>query len=481
MTGEKTRIRLGRETLIGLLGLVGMVCLAVGLTGLSFRSQFLPETVINGVDCTSLDPADAADRLLEQAGRETFSLEDARGEVILMGTLAELADRTALEEELAALQAQQQSERGFFAFLGREDFSLEVPLFAGQDQESLARWLEQRLYGQSPLVEPQDAYLSLEEDFWALVPEVTGNAVDIDKCAGALSALLEPEGHLTDGKEAYTVILSNARILPRVTTENPTLRKRVELLEDYLATEITLDFENGSAVQLTPEDIYAVSRIELSPDGILLEPEYDRVLALTQALAEEYASDGLERKYLHVAETRDTVYYRQGDWGFILDQDALAQDVCLALENRESGAVTPRYDYTSYLQDRYGVGNTVLEISIENQYMWYYLDGELLVETPVVTGCVSDWDITRTGVFQIYWKTTDTYLVGPTWNDHVDYWMPFDGQIGLHDSSWRDEYGGDIYLENGSHGCVNTPLEAIATIYENSWIGVPVIVYWEHP
>ena len=232
MTGEKTRIRLGRETLIGLLGLVGMVCLAVGLTGLSFRSQFLPETVINGVDCTSLDPADAADRLLEQAGRETFSLEDARGEVILMGTLAELADRTALEEELAALQAQQQSERGFFAFLGREDFSLEVPLFAGQDQESLARWLEQRLYGQSPLVEPQDAYLSLEEDFWALVPEVTGNAVDIDKCAGALSALLEPEGHLTDGKEAYTVILSNARILPRVTTENPTLRKRVELLED---------------------------------------------------------------------------------------------------------------------------------------------------------------------------------------------------------------------------------------------------------
>lgn len=148
---------------------------------------------------------------------------------------------------------------------------------------------------------------------------------------------------------------------------------------------------------------------------------------------------------------------------------------------RESGAVTPRYDYTSYLQDRYGVGNTVLEISIENQYMWYYLDGELLVETPVVTGCVSDWDITRTGVFQIYWKTTDTYLVGPTWNDHVDYWMPFDGQIGLHDSSWRDEYGGDIYLENGSHGCVNTPLEAIATIYENSWIGVPVIVYWEHP
>lgn len=73
--------------------------------------------------------------------------------------------------------------------------------------------------------------------------------------------------------------------------------------------------------------------------------------------------------------------------------------------------------------------------------------------------------------------TTDTYLVGPTWNDHVDYWMPFDGQIGLHDSSWRTEYGGDIYLTDGSHGCVNTPLDAMATIYNNITVGTLVVVY----
>ena len=68
-------------------------------------------------------------------------------------------------------------------------------------------------------------------------------------------------------------------------------------------------------------------------------------------------------------------------------------------------------------------------------------------------------------------------LVGPTWYDHVDYWVPFDGQIGLHDSSWRDEYGGDIYLTDGSHGCINTPLEAMATIYDHLTVGTIVIVY----
>ena len=55
--------------------------------------------------------------------------------------------------------------------------------------------------------------------------------------------------------------------------------------------------------------------------------------------------------------------------------------------------------------------------------------------------------------------------------------MPFDDQIGLHDSSWRTEYAGDIYLTDGSHGCVNTPLDAIATIYNNITVGTLVVVY----
>lgn len=118
-----------------------------------------------------------------------------------------------------------------------------------------------------------------------------------------------------------------------------------------------------------------------------------------------------------------------------------------------------------------------MEISLDNQYMWYYVDGKLLVETPVVTGNISAGDYTRRGCFRIASMTTDTYLVGPTWNDHVDYWMPFDGQIGLHDSSWRTEYGGDIYLTDGSHGCVNTPLDAMATIYNNITVGTLVVVY----
>ena len=100
-----------------------------------------------------------------------------------------------------------------------------------------------------------------------------------------------------------------------------------------------------------------------------------------------------------------------------------------------------------------------------------------MVETPVVTGNLATGSGTHRGCFRVVWMATDLNLQGPTWDDHVEYWIPFDGDIGLHDSSWRDEYGGDIYITSGSHGCVNTPLEAMGTIYNNIWTGVPVIVY----
>ena len=56
--------------------------------------------------------------------------------------------------------------------------------------------------------------------------------------------------------------------------------------------------------------------------------------------------------------------------------------------------------------------------------------------------------------------------------------MPFDQAIGLHDADgWRSEYGKDIYLTNGSHGCINMPYEAAEIIYNNVSAGTKVLVH----
>ena len=56
--------------------------------------------------------------------------------------------------------------------------------------------------------------------------------------------------------------------------------------------------------------------------------------------------------------------------------------------------------------------------------------------------------------------------------------MPFNrcGE-GLHDATWRSEFGGEIYKTNGSHGCVNLPFHSAELMYPELYVGYPVIVY----
>ncbi len=59
----------------------------------------------------------------------------------------------------------------------------------------------------------------------------------------------------------------------------------------------------------------------------------------------------------------------------------------------------------------------------------------------------------------------------------VKYWVGIYGPYGLHDSSWRENYGSDYYVIGGSHGCVNTPESAMKTIFDNINVGDPVLVF----
>ena len=68
--------------------------------------------------------------------------------------------------------------------------------------------------------------------------------------------------------------------------------------------------------------------------------------------------------------------------------------------------------------------------------------------------------MTPTGTFGITYKERDATLTGQNYSSDVKYWMPFYGNVGLHDASWRSSFGSDIYVTNGSHGCINLPPDA---------------------
>ncbi len=126
-------------------------------------------------------------------------------------------------------------------------------------------------------------------------------------------------------------------------------------------------------------------------------------------------------------------------------------------------------EYTETLTGKFVV------VDISAQTLTLYDENTIILETDVVTGKVGSHD-TPTGKYEIRKKDTDTYLVGPGYRSHVDYWMPFNGGIGLHDASWRNKFGGDIYVNNGSHGCVNIPPKYADDVFENVKKGTKVLV-----
>lgn len=137
---------------------------------------------------------------------------------------------------------------------------------------------------------------------------------------------------------------------------------------------------------------------------------------------------------------------------------------------------TPTYLIEANYKEKNDFGDTFIEISIDEQMMWYYVDGEVYVETPITSGSLANGGTDPRVVF-VYVKIPNKWLNGPTWHSFVKYWVAIQGAIGIHDASWRSVYGGTEYLYNGSHGCVNTPLEAMAKLYERVEVGTPVIVY----
>lgn len=204
--------------------------------------------------------------------------------------------------------------------------------------------------------------------------------------------------------------------------------------------------------------------------------ELDAFRAYAEQLAEKYNTQGVPRKFVTHAGKTITMY--KGDYGWALDTEATAQAL---LEKAQSGGnayVEPQWKKKakSYVKGD-DIGDSYVEVDLSKQKVWLYENGECLLETDCVTGTYGTERETPGGVYSLSYKQSPAVLNGPGYSSPVQYWMPFNGGIGLHDASWRSQFGGEIYRSNGSHGCVNLPTEAAKKIYETVSKGYPIVCH----
>lgn len=241
---------------------------------------------------------------------------------------------------------------------------------------------------------------------------------------------------------------------------------------EYSGLKIVLDFGNLSRI-LSAAD-FSEWMTETIDHQLTLDKE--SLISYVNDLAEIYDTAGETLSF--TTSSGNEIIVPSEHFGWKLDVENTASSILQSSQSRGSTTLEPVWlGRGSGFPGHNGIGNSYVEVDLTNQKVWLYKDGQLLLETNCVTGTYQTDRQTPEGVYSIYYRQSPAVLNGPGYSSPVEYWMAFYQGYGLHDANWRDSFGGEIYLTNGSHGCVNLPTEAARQIYEIAEIGYPVVCY----
>ncbi len=213
----------------------------------------------------------------------------------------------------------------------------------------------------------------------------------------------------------------------------------------------------------------------LNEEGELVLDE-NKLKDFVNRLAEEYDTLGKEREFQ--ATRGDTVTIEGGTYGSKLNKQAEIAYLTDAFLAGKKERHVPEYIQEAYFRGKDDIGDTYIEIDMTEQQMYYYVDGEIYEQAPIVTGNMVRNMSTPEGICFVYAKQKNRVLRGSNYASFVNFWVPVRGNIGIHDAPWRSSYGEEIYKTNGSHGCINTPYEEMKNIYEHVEIGTPVVMFY---
>ena len=238
---------------------------------------------------------------------------------------------------------------------------------------------------------------------------------------------------------------------------------------------VTVTYQFGDQSEVLDSD-RILSWLKEQEDGSVAIDE-QQAKAFVKALAEKYDTAYTTRTF-HTTGGRD-IQIAQGDYGWRIDQEAETKHLLELLAAKQSATCEPIYAQTAAVHAKNDWGTTYVEVSLTDQYLWLYKDGHCILESYFVSGNPTRGHATPKGIYGLTYKTRDATLSGEGYDSKVKYWMPFNRNVGLHDAPWRKTFGGQIYKNNGSHGCINLPPANAAKIYENVDKNTPVIVYWD--
>ena len=404
-----------------------------------YTTHFFNGTVINGEDASKKTVEEVKDDIKKNVSHYNLKIKELnRDEKITAQDVGlEYVDDGKVDE----LMEEQEEGKWFLHLAGTTEFDVNAgtKYDEGKVTETIAG-LE--CFKEENVTKPQNATLKDENNVFSIQDEVEGNEVNLEKFTAAVKEALDKGGTSID------IVKNDCYNHPTIYRDNETLKARMDKWNEYMRVNVTYAF--GDNIEVVNADTVKPNVVD---DGSTVDLPTDWIRTLVYGWGQKYDTFGLAREFTtHSGET--VMVEEGGDYGWVIDKDVTIADVTDAILTGAQGERPVTFLYSAMGWDNGDLTGTYVEVSIAEQHLWCYKDYELVMDTDVVTGL----------------PTTER-------ESPVSFWAPFNGGQGLHDAPWRGDFGGDIYLSNGSHGCVNIPPENMEPIYNAIDIGTAVVIY----
>ena len=321
---------------------------------------------------------------------------------------------------------------------------------------------------------PRDAYPVFIGNKYVVKSQDPGTTVDPEKVRQIIAS------SIIDQEAEVDLERAGCYLDPGISSTDQKLLADIDLYNRHAPFAITYTF--GKATEVLDAAI-AINWFSFSDEGTASLNE-QALVDWVSGFAARHDSVGTERSFTTADGKSATV--AGGTYGWLIDQDAEITAIKEAIANRGAQTRDPHYLQTAASHDGSEWGDTYVEINLTTQYLYYVVDGQIALESDVVTGAPWGGRSTVSGVYDVLQKSSPATLRGPRtaegtyeWEAPVSFWMRVTwGGIGLHDATWQPRFGGDWYIYNGSHGCINMPWTNAQYLYNIVEVETPVILHY---
>lgn len=453
--------------LITIIMVPGLIYLGLAIY---YQDSFMYGTWINGIYCTGKTVPEAAEELSENFEYDVLYVVTPQDVEVL--EVSDLDIQYDFESALKEYRRRQNPLVWYSRMLTGHQNEEVIPKITF-NPDLLEEWIY--------TIDSYESNLQLEEDYLLITLGENGYEIIEEK---------EKILNFSKATEKLTEIIQNAGteinleeedcyFTREETVEMQEVRELYEKIEQVQNISLTYKLKETEKKVMPVEIAAWIGRnkdgsFRLDQNGDLVFDK-DAITDFVEELANNY--DTWQNFPFTTHDGREIVL-KKGNYGTKIYQQKEVSYLMNYLEEPTEIVREPAYIRNITYGERNAIDTTYVEVDMTAQKMMFFKEGERILETDVVTGCTSQGMGTPELVCYVYGKSRNAILRGANYRSFVNYWVPVYGGIGLHDATWRNKFGGELYKKSGSHGCINTPLERMAELYGMLEIGMPVVIHY---